>query len=148
MVIANGFHVNALPHSRSECGAALVRRFMSDLDTGDESCAAAVPPVRLVPQFARHAARTGAAHGLPGNEAPAEALRVVTAALLTARMPSRAPRTTVPARAPVCAAARYAVTRVGAGYHLRLRNARFTEELSVSGSVHWPGRSGEVRGCW
>ena len=65
VVITNGFHVNALPHSRSECGARLVRRFMPSLYTGDDSCAAQVPPVRLVPRFARHAsgavARAGAA---------------------------------------------------------------------------------------
>src|SRR4029077_2642700 len=44
VVIANSFHVNALPHARSECAAMLVRRFLQDLATGDESCAAAVPP--------------------------------------------------------------------------------------------------------
>ncbi|MDE2138862.1 MAG: alpha/beta fold hydrolase, partial [Gammaproteobacteria bacterium] len=46
VVIANGFHVNALPHSRSECGAILARRFLDTLATGDDRCAAAVPPVR------------------------------------------------------------------------------------------------------
>ena len=34
----------------------------------------------------------------------------------------------------------------GAGYRLRLSAARFTEDLPVSGSVHWTGRSGEVSG--
>jgi len=43
VVIANSFHVNALPHARSDCGAILVRRFMERLETGDEGCAAAVP---------------------------------------------------------------------------------------------------------
>ncbi len=31
VVLTNGFHVNALAHSRSECGAKLVRRFIENL---------------------------------------------------------------------------------------------------------------------
>ena len=70
VVITNGFHVNALPHSRSECGAHLVRRFLANLSTGDDSCAAEVPPVRLVPRFARHAATSSPRHRrVSGNEA-------------------------------------------------------------------------------
>src|SRR5262249_13448763 len=55
VVLANSFHVNALPHARSECGARLVQHFLADLSTGDENCARQVPPVRLVPRFARRA---------------------------------------------------------------------------------------------
>ena len=74
VVITNGFHVNALPHSRSECGAQLVRRFLTNLSTEDDSCAAQVPPVRLVPRFARHAAQLAPAQALtrqPGRRAGA-----------------------------------------------------------------------------
>src|ERR1700716_101894 len=63
VVIANSFHVNALPHARSDCAAILVRRFMEQLETGDEGCAAAVPAVRLVPRFARHLRELTAAGG-------------------------------------------------------------------------------------
>jgi len=64
VVIANSFHVNALPHARSECGAILARRFMEHLESGDESCATAVPAVRLVPRFARHVSELTPARGL------------------------------------------------------------------------------------
>ncbi len=84
VVLTNGLHVNALAHSRSECGAKLVRRFIENLSTGDDSCAAEVPPVRLVPRFARSAAELAPAHGGTDNAAGEAALRVVSAALFTA----------------------------------------------------------------
>ena len=145
VVIANGLHVNALPHSRSECAATLVRRFISELDSGDESCAAAVPPLRLVPQFARHASDLSAAQGLAGNEAPAEALRAVTAALLTVE--DAIVRAAENGAGPGAGlrGGSFTATRLAGGYHLVLRDLRWTEELSVSGEADWPGRTGEVR---
>jgi len=145
VVIANGLHVNALPHARSECGAVLVRRFMAGLDTGDESCAAAVPPLRLVPQFARHASELSAAQALAGNEAPAEARRVVTAALLTVEDAIVRARENGAGKGAGLRGGSFTATSVGGGYHLALRKLRWTEELSVSGRVDWPGRTGEVR---
>lgn len=146
VVIANGLHVNALPHSRSECGATLVRRFMSDLDTGDESCATAVPPVRLVPQFARHAHELAPTHALPGNQANEEQLRAVTGALLTCEDAIARARDNGPGHGAGLRGGTFEVMDAGAGYRLRLSAARFTEDLPVSGSVHWTGRSGEVSG--
>ncbi len=146
VVIANGFHVNALPHARSECGAQLVRRFMVGLDTGDESCAAAAPPVRLVPRFARRAHELAAAHALPGNRADEEQLRAVTAALLTCEDAIARARDNGDGHGVGLRGGTWVVTSTGAGYLLRLRAARFTEDLPVSGSVRWPGRSGRVDG--
>ena len=54
LILANSFHVNALPHARSGCAAEIVRRFIVALQPGDTRCTQAVPEVRLVPQFARH----------------------------------------------------------------------------------------------
>ncbi len=144
VVIANGFHVNALPHSRSDCAAALVRRFLAELSTGDTGCAAAVPPVRLVPRFARAVRELAPAHAAAGNEAHTEQLRTVSAALLTAA--------DVIARAVDDGAGsgvglrggRFTVAAAGAGYRLRLRDVRWTEDVGVSGRIDWPGRTGTV----
>jgi pimeloyl-ACP methyl ester carboxylesterase len=145
LVIANGFHVNALPHARSECAAMLVRRFLQDLATGDESCAAAVPPVRLVPRFARHVAELAPAQGLPGNRADEAGLRTVSAALLTCE--------DVIARVMEYGAGRgvglrggtFTAAHAAPGYRLLLRAVRWSEDLAVSGRIDWPGRSGIVR---
>src|SRR5262249_2214355 len=67
----------------SKCAATLVRRFMSQLDVGDDHCAGAIPPLPLVPRFARRLHELDPAESLPGHEAGEEALRLVSAAILT-----------------------------------------------------------------
>jgi pimeloyl-ACP methyl ester carboxylesterase len=144
VIIANGFHVNALPHSRSECGAQLVRRFMASLSPGDVSCAAAVPPVRLVPRFAQLAGDLPAAHAERGNDASVDELRVVTAVLLTCEdVIVRAAENGAGAGSGLRGGS-FAAEAVGAGYRLQLRDVRWTEDVGVSGHIDWPGRSGSV----
>ncbi|HYM43251.1 MAG TPA: alpha/beta fold hydrolase [Steroidobacteraceae bacterium] len=145
VVIANSFHVNALPHARSDCGATLVRRFMDTRSTGDESCAAAVPPVRLVPVFARRVRELAPAQGSAASHASDEDLRVVTAALLTAedaiaRAVADGPGTGVGLRG-----GSFVATAADGGYLVKLHALRWTEDVSASGSISWPGRSGLVR---
>lgn len=144
VVLANSFHVNALPHARSECGALLVRRFLAGLSTEEDSCAAAVPPVRLLARFARHASEVAPAQPLAGNEADTDELRIVNAALLTAQ--------DALVRAEENGAGRGVGLRGGSirvvdgtpGYHLTLHDARWTEDVAVSGELDWPGRTGSV----
>lgn len=146
VVIANGLHVNALPHARSECGAILVRRFMARLETGDERCAAAVTPLRLVPRFARTLHELAPAHALPGNEADDEQLRAVTAALLTCEDAIVRARENGAGSGAGLRGGAFTAANADAGYRVRLRAARFTDDLPVSGTLHWPGRSGQVSG--
>jgi len=145
VIIANGLHVNALPHSRDECGAILVRRFMADLSTGDERCAGQVPPVRLVPQFARHAGELAPAQALPGNEAADAALRVVSAALLTAQDVIVRAGANGPGKGLGLRGGTFSAAASGSGYHIVLREVRWTEDVVVSGELDSPGRSGVVR---
>ena len=144
LIVANGFHDNAQPHSRSECGEVIARRFLDTLVVGDVSCAAATPPVRLVPHFAREASALDPAVAAPGNEVDAGALRVVTAALLTSEDAIARARDNGAAHGVGLRAGSFAVAKAGAGYHLRLKDVRWTEDVSVSGSIDWPGRTGDV----
>ena len=144
VVIANSLHVNALPHARSECGAILVRRFLQSLSTGDESCAAAVPPVRLVPSFAREARELAPAQASADNGAADEQLRVVTAALLTCQDAISRARENGPGEEVGLRGGRFAVARRGEGYQLTLQQVRWTEDVRVSGRIDWPGRTGVV----
>ncbi|HEY0766941.1 MAG TPA: alpha/beta fold hydrolase, partial [Steroidobacteraceae bacterium] len=144
VILANSFHVNALPHARSECGAILVRRFMERLETGDESCAAAVPAVRLVPRFARQVRELTTARALAGNEAGEDQLRAVSAALLTcadviARAEANGSGTGVGLRGGT-----FIVRQTPAGYSATLWHVRWTEDAAVSGRIDWPRRSGVV----
>jgi pimeloyl-ACP methyl ester carboxylesterase len=144
IVIANSFHVNALPRARSACAAMLVRRFMSDLEVGDERCAAAVPPVPLVPRFARRLHELDPAQALAGNEADEEALRVVSAALLTcADVITRAGENGAGPGVGLRGGA-FTAVKQNAGYQLNLQEVRWTEDLAASGRIDWPGRNGIV----
>ncbi len=145
VVIANGFHVNALPHSRSECGALLVRRFLANLSTEDDSCAAAVPPLRLVGRFARHAAELPPAQALAGNEADAAGLRAVSAALLTCEDAITRARDQGAGSYPGLRGGSYRVSATATGYHVALHEVRWSEDVAVSGELDWPGRVGAVR---
>ena len=39
----------------------------------------------------------------------------------------------------------FEATQQGEGYHLTLREVRWTEDLAVSGRIDWPGTRGTVR---
>jgi pimeloyl-ACP methyl ester carboxylesterase len=144
VVIANGFHVNALPHSRSDCGAQLVRRFMASLSTGDETCAGAAPPVRLVPRFVRRTRELTPARALAGNEAGDEALRAVSATLLACQDGIVRARDHGAGGAGGLRGGTLAIRPAGGGYTLDLKEVRWSEDLAVSGHIEWPGRNGWV----
>ena len=145
VIIANSFHVNALPGARSDCAALLVRHFIETLEVGDEGCAAAVPPVHLVPRFATTVRELDAAHALPENRADGAALRAVNAALLTCEdVISRAMQNGAGEGIGLRGGSFTASAR-GEGYQLLLREVRWTQDLAVSGRIDWPGRTGMVR---
>ena len=146
VVIANSFHVNALPGARSECAAVLVRRFMDTLSVGDERCAAAVPPVDLVPRFARSARELTAAVASAGNQADQEALRIVTVALLSCQDVIVRAREYGAGRGMGLRGGHFLAAEAGEGYRLTLEEVRWTEDVSVSGQLDWPGRQGIVHG--
>jgi pimeloyl-ACP methyl ester carboxylesterase len=145
VVIANSFHVNAKPGARSECATILVRRFLTDLATGDERCAAAVPAIPLVPRFARHVSELAPAQARAGNQAGDAALRAATAALLTcADVITRALENGA-GRGVGLRGGGFTAVSAAQGYRITLREVQWSEELPVSGEIDWPGRSGTVR---
>jgi len=146
VIIANGFHVNALPRARSPCGAELVRRFVETLEVGDTRCAAAAPPVRLLARFARHAAELEPAEGLASNQASDLQLRFLSAAVLTAgdivtRLQMNSSGHGVGLRG-----GRFTVSERRGTQLVRLDAVRWTEDLAVSGTLEkTPGDGGQVR---
>jgi hypothetical protein len=133
--IANSFHVNALPHARSDCAAQIVRRFIDTLNVGDTSCAAEIPPLRLVPRFAVHAAQLEAAAALPGNHANDAQLRRVSAAVMTAgdvlaRLSGNSSGRGVGLRGGT-----FRVESDTSAVHITLNQVRWTEDLAVSGNI-------------
>jgi pimeloyl-ACP methyl ester carboxylesterase len=144
--VANSFHVNALPRARSACGAEIVRRFIDTLSVGDTACAAAVPPLHLVPRFALQASQLEPAAAIAGNRADAAQLRWVSAAVMTAgdvlaRLGGNSTGRGVGLRGGDFRAVSDASTT-----HITLNQVRWTGDLTVSGKIDRPAaRTGTVR---
>ena len=145
VVIANSFHVNALPRARSDCGARLVRHFLAQLASDDDGCATQVPPVPLLARFARSVRELVPARALAGNRAHEATLRQVSALVLTCqdvlvRAEANGPGDFVGLRG-----GSFRVEPSAAGYRLTLRGVRWTEDLAVSGRIDWRGARNGVR---
>ena len=145
IVVANSFHVNALPHARNGCAATLVRRFMSQLDAGDDGCAGAISPVPLVPRFARHLHELDPAPALPGHEAGEEALRLVSAALLTCADVITRAKENGAERGIGLRGGTFTVEKRDDGHRLTLHEVRWTEDLATSGTIDLAGQGGGGR---
>jgi pimeloyl-ACP methyl ester carboxylesterase len=145
VIISNSFHVNALPHARSECGAILVRRFMESLETGDESCATAVPAIRLLSRFALHVAELEPARASKGNSGAEYELRLATAAVLTSEDVIERADANGAGSGIGLRGGSFVAEAASRGYRIQLRNVRWTEDLTVSGHIDWPGRSGTAK---
>ncbi len=139
VLIANSFHVNALPHARSRCAADIVRHFIDSLEPGDTSCAAEVPPVRLVPRFAVRADAVAPAIPEAGNAVSDGALALASAAVQTVG--------DILVRAQVNSSGQGAGLRGGhfqisagdVSRRITLDRVRWTEDLAVSGTIEEAG---------
>lgn len=143
VVMVNSFHVNALPRARGACAARIVRRFLRTLSPGDTRCAGRIPPLRLVPEFARRADALDPAAALPGNRAGRLRLQVARAALMTVGdVVVRAGENTT-GRGPGLRGGSFRVA--AAGRRLRMSGVRWTSDVAVSGAVRVPaGRRGTI----
>ena len=143
IVVPNGFHVNALPHSRSACPADIARRFIETLAVGDTKCLDSVPEVRVLPAFAQKVQELEPARALAGNQASRGQLQVVSGALLTvgdaiARLGSNTTGKSVGLRG-----GSFDIVAGNDGTRLTLHDVQWTNDLRVSGTVTYPGRSGD-----
>jgi hypothetical protein len=146
VIVENGLHVNALPRARSNCGAALVRRFIETEAPGSRACAHSVPPLRLVPQFARHSAEVARAAPRAGNSASDRELMIAHAAVLTIGDVLARIEENTSGSGKGLRGGSFLIVQHGANVHVSLYGVRWTEDLSVSGAVERsPGRAATVR---
>jgi pimeloyl-ACP methyl ester carboxylesterase len=138
IVVANSFHVNAVPRARSVCGAQLVRRFVLHLDPGTAACAADVPPVRVLAGFAREARQLSPAHALPGNQVDPDGLRVAAAVVLTLGDAALRSAEGVAARVHGLRGGSLRAVIHGRNLHVSLYDLQWTEDVGVSGAFERP----------
>jgi hypothetical protein len=135
ILVANGFHVNALPHSRSPCAAAIARHFIETLAPGDTGCAAAVPPIRLVPRFARLTDEVEPAIAAGGDSASEAALRAASAAVQTLGDIVVRAAANSSGHGSGLRGGRFEVAAQGRSRRISLERVRWTEDLVVSGTI-------------
>jgi pimeloyl-ACP methyl ester carboxylesterase len=144
VIVVNSFHVNALPAARSSCAAEIGRRFIATLDPGDTHCASSVPPVRLLAQFARHMSEVSPAHALPGNAASTAALQAAATAVLTAADAIGRTQDNTSGKAVGLRGGTFTIKSHAARSVLSLHDLRWSEDLSVSGTVDAPEQHGRT----
>ena len=133
-------------HRRIQRCAQIVRRFIDTLSTGDTACAAAVPPLRLVPRFALHAAQLAPATADAGNRAGVAQLQQANAAVMTAgdvlvRVSANSSGQGVGLRGGT-----FRIVHDAAAVHVTLDRVRWTEDVAVSGEIdRSAARGGRVR---
>jgi len=138
IVLANEFHVGALPPMPDDCGANLVRRFFTTLDAGDADCAARIAPIRTTPLFALRSTDLPLPQPLPGNQAGPAALKAAASAVLelgdaVARLESAGG-----SLSPALRGGSVANQFSEGVYQLQLVQARFTNDVAVDGQLSWP----------
>lgn len=134
VVMANSAHVDAIDDP-FDCASRIARRFVETLQTGDTSCAAALPELRTVPRFVRHARDLAPADPLPGNQGGDRQLRATAAAVQTV---GDALARTLWDPGPKVLGLRggsFTFAFAGNAYDLQLSDARWSEDLAVSGTA-------------
>ena len=146
VVIANSFHVNALPRSRSDCAAQIVRRFISTLTTDDTRCATQVADLPLAPDFARTIAEVESAQPLPGNSASESQRRCASAALFTAADVLTRVRSNASGRGVGLRGGTFRIATRDGSATVEIDSVRWTPDLAVSGQLQWRGPREPVDG--
>ena len=143
VVLANSFHLTALPPLADHCGIEIARRFIaSGGDAGDTGCAARVAPYRVRPAFARRVADVAPARALPGNQVSEADLQSVAAAVQVLGDAIDRAESSSHGSGPLLRGGRYEMRylRRGSyfGIQVELRAARWVEDLAVDGRLQWP----------
>ena len=144
VVVANRFHLTALPPQSDPCGLSIARRFLATHDAGDTGCADRVAPLRTPPAFARHASELPLPQALPGNAADDALLQAAAAAVHTLGDATARLESNTTGSAPALRGGGFRSHAVEGGFHLTLRDARWTEDVRVDGRFDWPWRAGSA----
>ncbi len=146
VIIANSFHVNALPRSRSDCAGQIARRFIATLTPGDTTCAKQVADLPLAPDFARSVGAVEPARPLPGNAASDAQRRCASAALYTAADVLTRVRANSSGHGVGLRGGVFSIKTLDAVERVELDAVRWTPDLAVSGHLQWRGPREPVSG--
>jgi pimeloyl-ACP methyl ester carboxylesterase len=147
--VANANHVTA-DGDMDRCTSVILQRFIRTLSAGSTSCAKAMPPITVRPDFPSQLAGAPAARPVAGDRAPALGRRAGWAAAETVGdalaqwfnlMESDTGHGLYGGTFKVGGGAYYSFQPI----RLTLHRCRFVKDLAVSGTVLWQRSTGVVR---
>lgn len=149
-IIANGFHVNAMPHARSTCGGEIVRAFIADPKDDAAAargarCAADAPPLRLAPPFVRgyQHAEPATATGTKAASPDALLLAGATVATLGDLLPRLQANSS--GHGVGLRGGKFTVTTDDKGVsHARFERLKWADDLGLTGTLAWSMHGGEA----
>ncbi len=155
LLVPNGIHETAIgdagnwvpPNGAdlSECVAPIVLAFIdSGGDPGDTSCLAQIRPIRTVPLFTRSYRELPAADALPGNEVEQSGRRLASAVLEAVGDSVARYFVSLSGTGAGLRGGQWMLKATPSGYDFALHRVHWTEDVSVSGIVHWNQQSGAI----
>jgi pimeloyl-ACP methyl ester carboxylesterase len=144
LVMANSAHVDAVADPY-DCASRIARRFIATLAVEDSSCAAALPEIRTVPAFVRHASGLSPAAPLPGNRADGSELRAAAAAVQTVGDALGRILWDPGPKVLGLRGGSFDFSFADHAYSLHLHDLRWSEDLAVSGDVRSNYVTGDVQ---
>lgn len=146
LVIPNLTHVTAYYYSdvgylpdggdTTLCVEPIIRRFISELSTGDTSCIHDVRPLRPPPRFATTVEQLMPVDAIRGNQANRRDLQIATGALETVGDAFARFLITFGSGSGL-RGGQFSYVQEAQGYEFTLDRVRWTEDLEVSGTIRW-----------
>ena len=119
------------------CTLGIAHRFVTNLSPGDTSCVNLVRPVRTVPLFARLASELAPLEALKGNQANESQRRIAASGLEAVGDVIARWYVTYNDFDRGLRGGKFTYTRSLTGYVFTLTELKWTEDVSVSGTVSW-----------
>jgi len=143
VILANSFHVNALPRGRTDCAQQIVQRFLKTLEPGDTRCAQAVPEIPLARDFARSVQEVepATAHIAVASDLT---LRCAAAAVLTAGDVLTRVRANGSGHGVGLRGGSFHIEGPAENARVELSEVRWIQDLPVSGEILWRGARAPV----
>jgi hypothetical protein len=127
----------------THCVQGIVRRFITELSPGDTTCIRSVRPLRTPPRFARTVSELKPVNALSGNKASSSELKSAAGALETVGDVFGRFIITYGIGSGL-RGGQFTYLQQSYGYQFDLDHVKWTEDLEVTGTVHWYTASGYV----
>jgi pimeloyl-ACP methyl ester carboxylesterase len=136
IIVSNSFHVTAV-EDEDNCASVIALNFVRDLDPGDTSCASHITEVRMIPKFAQTSSELDPATAAEGNQGTIADLQVSAAAAYAAGDAIARWWVNLTGHDVGLRGGWWEYTSDGANYVYKLNDARWVEDVGITGVMTW-----------